>query len=76
MVRAFVPVLGVDEDQVCGSANCLTGPYWAAKKGRESVEMKVKQVSLRGGEFRVKTSQDMITLKGQVKALASGELFL
>lgn len=76
LVRVFLPALGIDEDQACASSNCLTGPYWAAKKGLESVEMKVRQVSPRGGEFKVKTSQNEISLRGQVKVVASGELFL
>src|ERR1700679_2046046 len=31
ITRMFAPVAGIDEDHVCGSANCVMGPYWAAK---------------------------------------------
>lgn len=29
--RAFLPITGVNEDIVCGSANCSIVPYWCAK---------------------------------------------
>jgi len=75
-VRAFGPVVGLDEDPVCGSANCLTAPYWAEKKGHGSAEMRVKQVSPRGGDLKVAWQGSAITLRGQVKIFGKGEMYL
>lgn len=70
----FAPVSGIDEDHVCGSANCVMGPYWAAQK--RIVDLKVRQVSKRGGKLRVAVYGDNIKIHGQVKVTSVGRLFL
>lgn len=35
MTRVFLPIIGVDEDVACGSANCSVVPYWALKRQGE-----------------------------------------
>jgi len=70
----FAPDAGFVEDHVCGSANCTVGPYWAAQKG--ITELKVRQVSERGGELRVVVDGDKIKLRGQAKVTSVGRLFL
>jgi len=74
LARMFAPSGGEDEDQVCGSANCTMGPYWAARKGIR--ELKVRQVSERGGELRVGVYGDNIKLRGQARVTSVGRLFL
>ena len=74
IVRVFCPAVGIEEDQTCGSANCTMGPYWAAKKG--ITELKVRQVSERGGKLRVGVDGQDIKLRGQVKVTGVGQLFL
>jgi predicted PhzF superfamily epimerase YddE/YHI9 len=74
ITRLFAPVEGIDEDHVCGSANCIMAPYWAGQKG--VTELKVRQVSRRGGELRVGVYGDNIRLRGQVKVTSVGRLFL
>lgn len=32
MTRVFLPIIGVDEDVACGSANCSVIPYWTMKR--------------------------------------------
>jgi PhzF family phenazine biosynthesis protein len=32
MTRVFLPIIGVDEDVACGSANCSVVPYWTLKR--------------------------------------------
>ena len=32
MTRVFLPIIDVDEDVACGSANCSVVPYWAMKR--------------------------------------------
>ena len=74
IIRVFAPIAGVDEDHVCGASNCLTGPYWSAQKG--ITELRVRQVSERGGTLRVGIDGDNIKLRGQVKVTSVGQLFL
>lgn len=74
ITRMFAPSIGLDEDPVCGSANVIMGPYWAAQKG--ITELKVRQVSERGGQLRVGVYGDKLKLRGQVKVASIGRLFL
>ena len=70
----FAPAAGVDEDHVCGLANCTMGPYWAAQKG--VTELKVRQVSERGGKLRGGVYGDDIKVRGQARVTSVGQLFL
>ena len=72
----FAPSAGVNEDQVCGSANCLMGPYWAGKKGFGSKEMRVRQVSARGGDIKVECQDRAVKLRGQAKVIGKGEIYV
>jgi len=74
ITRVFAPTAGVDEDHVCGVSNCMTGPYWSTQKG--ITELRVRQVSERGGTLRVGIDGDNIKLRGQVKVTSVGQLFL
>ena len=70
----FAPAAEVDEDHVCGSANCTMAPYWATRKG--VTELKVRQVSERGGKLRVGIEGSNIRVCGQVRVTSVGQLFL
>jgi len=70
----FAPAAGLDEDHVCGSANCTMGPYWATQKG--ITELTVRQASERGGKLKVGVDGDKIKLRGQGKVTSVGQLFL
>lgn len=75
----FAPLAGIQEDQVCGSANCLSAPYWAKKLGIPSgQEMHAKQVSPRGGDLwvTVEGERKKVLLRGEVKTVAEGKLYL
>ena len=74
ITRVFAPIAGVNEDHVCGASNCVTGPYWSSRKG--ITELRVRQVSERGGTLRVGIDGDNIKLRGQVKVTGVGQLFL
>lgn len=50
------------------------GPYWAPKKG--ITELRVRQVSERGGKLRVVVDGENIKLGGQVKVTGVGQFFL
>jgi predicted PhzF superfamily epimerase YddE/YHI9 len=70
----FAPAVNLDEDHACGSANCTIGPYWAAQKG--ITELKVRQVSERGGKLRVGIDGENIKLRSQARVTSVGQLFL
>ena len=77
--RLFAPRAGIPEDQVCGSANCLLGPYWTRKKNiRSGTEMVAKQVSKRGGILwvTVEDKEHIVKLKGELRLVAEGELYI
>ncbi|KAJ8482462.1 hypothetical protein ONZ45_g14940 [Pleurotus djamor] len=80
-LRMLAParISGSGEDPVCGSAHCLLAPYWSKKLGVVSKgEMRSKQVSPRGGDLKVvyNNSDGLIKLKGQLRLLSRGELFI
>ncbi|KAF7347366.1 hypothetical protein MVEN_01492400 [Mycena venus] len=67
------------EDQVCGSAHCLTGPYWHKKNGLASDQaFSAKMVSSRGGDLNLFWDQkaSVISLKGETFVMASGEIYV
>lgn len=79
----FAPTIGVPEDHVCGSAHCLSAPYWAAKRGYANAhEQHAKSVSARGGDVWAAYFQGVghepgrVQLRGNVKLAASGTLDL
>jgi predicted PhzF superfamily epimerase YddE/YHI9 len=70
--RFFAPAMGIDEDQVTGSAHCALGPYWAARLG--TTELAAFQASPRGGSLRVRVAGDRVLLAGQAVSLLRSEL--
>jgi predicted PhzF superfamily epimerase YddE/YHI9 len=60
--RAFFPALGVDEDQVCVSAHCKLGPYWAKRLARNTLS--AVQISQRGGRLLVEVLGDRVLVAG------------
>ena len=75
----FAPTAGILEDHVCGSANCLLGPYWANRIGAKSNEvMAVKQGSARGGELWVRYDREnkKIGLRGEGYVVSDGKAYV
>ncbi|KAJ7248137.1 hypothetical protein B0H12DRAFT_1123973 [Mycena haematopus] len=67
------------EDQVCGSAHCLTGPYWHRKNGLASDQsFSAKMVSSRGGDLNLFWDQAaaVLALTGETCVMASGEIYV
>ena len=64
------------EDQATGSVNCLLGPYWTRKLGKNGETLIGKQVSQRGGVMRVLWQEDkwLVTVGGEAKITMKGEL--
>lgn len=61
--RVFGPKVGIPEDPATGSAHCTLGPLWASRLGKH--EMKARQLSARGAEFRVRVAGDRVKIAGQ-----------
>jgi PhzF family phenazine biosynthesis protein len=70
--RFFAPLVGIDEDPVCGSAHCFLAPFWAARLGRNT--MTAHQVSKRSGVVRVRLDGDRVALIGQAVTVLKGAL--
>lgn len=73
-VRCFAPALGIDEDPVTGSAQCVLVPFWHKKTGR--YEFISNQISKRGGILKVALKGDRVKISGQAKTILKAELFV
>jgi len=67
--RSFFPALGVDEDQVCVSAHCKLGPYWARKLSKRRLVS--VQLSPRGGRLLVEVTRDRVRVTGRARVRGS-----
>ncbi|KIM58776.1 hypothetical protein SCLCIDRAFT_1218325 [Scleroderma citrinum Foug A] len=77
--RSFMPVTGVMEDHVCGTAHALMMPYYAAQADVDIVPGKeafVRQVGPRGGDLWVTLDEEneVIRLRGNAKLFSRGEI--
>ncbi len=72
VLRFFAPRVGVPEDPVTGSAQCLLGPYWAGALGRS--RLRALQLSARRGVLRVRVDATRVGLAGRAVTLLSGEI--
>jgi len=72
--RVFAPRLGIPEDPVTGSAQCLLMPYWAKRLGRS--ELQAHQLSSRGGELWCRDLGSRVEIAGQAVLVIRGELRL
>ena len=67
VLRFFAPSVGVAEDPVTGSAQCLLGPYWAAALGR--TRLCATQLSARGGVLRVRVGATRVGVGGRASTV-------
>ena len=70
--RVFGPKIGIPEDPATGSAHCTLGPQWATRLGKN--ELMGRQVSARGGVFRVRVAGDRVKIAGQAVTVMRGQL--
>lgn len=63
-VRYFVPKIGIEEDPVCGSANCKVSPIWSKRFNKK--HMISYQASKREGiiEIRIDDDNNTISIQG------------
>lgn len=72
VLRVFGPRVGIAEDPATGSAHCVLGPLWGERLGKD--ELVARQVSRRGGSFRVRVAGDRVLIAGQAVTVLRGEL--
>jgi len=70
--RVFGPKVGIPEDPATGSAHCTLAPMWADRLGKD--EMMARQVSARGGVFRVRVAGDRVKIAGQAVTVMRAQL--
>lgn len=70
VLRFFGPAVGVPEDPVTGSAQCLLAPYWAPRLGM--ARFAVRQLSGRGGALEVTVDGDRVHLSGRAVTVLTG----
>jgi len=72
--RYFAPKIGIDEDQVTGSAHTSLIPLWSKKTGQ--TKMFAKQLSKRGGQLVCELKGDRCLIGGKARLFFSGEIVL
>ncbi|MFC7260920.1 PhzF family phenazine biosynthesis protein [Streptomyces lutosisoli] len=70
--RCFFPNVGIDEDQVTGSAHTALAPYWSERLGRPGLTG--LQASPRSGLVRTELRGDRTLLTGRAVTVIEGEL--
>lgn len=73
-LRCFVPSLGIHEDPVTGSANCILAPFWHMKTNRN--DFIAQQVSKRTGVMKISLKDDRVEISGQAKIIFEAKLFV
>ena len=76
--RIFSPtMISNGEDQVCGTAHCVMGPYWYQKQGVLSEKsVQARQVSPRGGDLILRWDEEAKRMKlfGESTIIGVGDL--
>jgi PhzF family phenazine biosynthesis protein len=70
--RSFFPRLGIDEDQVTGSAHTALAPFWSRRLGRDALTG--LQASARTGRVATRLSGDRVLVTGAAVTVVDGEL--
>lgn len=71
-LRFFAPQVGVSEDPVTGSAQCLLGPYWAEALG--TTRLRAVQLSARRGVLGVHVAGARVGVAGRAQTIIAGEV--
>jgi PhzF family phenazine biosynthesis protein len=70
--RYFAPIVGIDEDPVCGSAHCRLIPYWAEKLAKD--KMIAYQASSRGGVIKCENLKNKVVISGQAAIMSKNNI--
>jgi PhzF family phenazine biosynthesis protein len=71
-VRCFAPAVGINEDPVTGSAQCVLAPYWAERLARN--DLTCHQVSKREGILKVSLNGSRVDISGEAVTVFTAEL--
>ncbi|XP_058077773.1 uncharacterized protein LOC131226100 [Magnolia sinica] len=76
ITRFFCPKLGINEDHVCGMANCALAPYWSKKLGKRNLV--AYMASPRGGrlDLHVEENKERVLIRGKAITIALGSLLV
>ncbi len=74
VVRCFVPLMGIPEDPVTGSAHCALTPLWAEKLDKH--ELVSVQLSERTGRLKLNLLGDRVEIMGKATLIFRAELNL
>jgi len=72
--RYFCAEIGIGEDPVTGSAQCVMIPYWAERLGK--TKMVAKQLSPRGGTLYCELKGDRVQIGGKSLTFLEGRIFI
>jgi len=72
--RYFCAGIGIKEDPVTGSAQCVMIPYWAKRLGK--TKMVAKQLSTRGGTLYCELKGDRVEIGGKAVTYLEGTITL
>ncbi len=72
--RVFSPEIGLTEDPVTGSAQCILAPYWAGRLGKTRLHS--FQASRRGGKVRSELAGDRVRIAGGTVLYMRGTIFV
>lgn len=72
VLRFFAPAVGVDEDPVTGSAQCVAAPFWAGRLGRDTLTC--HQASKRGGLLRSTVLPGAVRVSGDCVLYLEGSI--
>lgn len=70
--RTFFPKIAINEDPVCGSANCTFIPFWSKRFGKK--ELVNYQLSKSSGVVYCKDEGERVKISGHVTLYSSGEI--
>ena len=74
VTRVFGPKVGIPEDPVTGSAQCILVPYWAQRLGKNNFH--ARQLSKRGGDLYCGLKGDRVDIAGYATLFLQGEILL
>lgn len=72
--RVFSPEIGLTEDPVTGSAQCMLAPYWAGRLGKTRLHS--FQASRRGGRVRSEIMGDRVRIAGGTALYMRATIFV
>ncbi|ORX94496.1 Diaminopimelate epimerase-like protein [Basidiobolus meristosporus CBS 931.73] len=75
VLRVFCPWVGINEDPVTGSAQCILTPYWSKVLGK--TELMARQCSARGGILRTQLDSEnkQVVISGNSVVFLEGKFY-